>query len=128
MYSKRQKELREEIPDTYIYDHISQPLKIQIIHILRDTLGNEDEFRSETGDVKEAYTQLVDILCREYGLFDLASETFHGKRFHIKELFSFILQQSDHEKILDVVELSFKTINSVTWVHRYLYRASCKSP
>lgn len=33
LYSKRQKELRGEVPDVYTYESIPQPLKVQIVHI-----------------------------------------------------------------------------------------------
>jgi hypothetical protein len=36
VFSKRQKALREGVPDVYQYDQIPQPLRVQIVHVLRD--------------------------------------------------------------------------------------------
>lgn len=124
LFSNRQKKLRGEMPDVYVYDELPQALKVQIIHILRDTVGDENNFRLGTGDVCEAYTRLVEILCREYGLFWLGKELYEAKRPYITEFFDFILEQSDHEKVLDAVELAFRLIDRVTRGASYLYRGS----
>ena len=41
LFSKRQKQLRGEIPDVYTYDVIPQPLRVQIVHIWFDALGKD---------------------------------------------------------------------------------------
>jgi hypothetical protein len=41
LFSKRQRRLNGEIPDVYIYDIFPKPLKVQIIHIIRDALGDD---------------------------------------------------------------------------------------
>jgi hypothetical protein len=69
LFSHRQKELRGEVPDVYVYDHLPRPLRVQIVHILRGTLGDEQHFHQGNGHVREAYTAIVDGLCREYGVF-----------------------------------------------------------
>jgi hypothetical protein len=33
LFSKRQKKLRGEMPDVYMYDELPQPLKVQIVHM-----------------------------------------------------------------------------------------------
>ncbi|MFW2454281.1 hypothetical protein ACN4FY_11920, partial [Aliarcobacter butzleri] len=72
LFSKRQKELRGEVPDIYVYDIVPNALRVQIIHIWQDTLGTfNDYFRYSK--VQEAYQFIVDVLCREYGLFHLPS-------------------------------------------------------
>ncbi len=40
IFSKRQKILRGEVPDVYQYDSIPEPLRVQIIHIMTDGLGD----------------------------------------------------------------------------------------
>jgi hypothetical protein len=129
LFSKRQKKLRGEMPDVYVYDVIPQSLKIQIIHILRDTLGNEDEFYRFSGNVTETYTELVNMLCREYGVFRLGNEVFQNRRDYINELFGFILRETDHEKVLDAVELAFHLINTITrkWNYQNRNKASEKA-
>lgn len=70
LFSKRQKKLRGEVPDVYSYDYIPEPLRVQIVHILRDALGNKSEYQS-IDHVQQAYSAIVHVLCREYGVFHL---------------------------------------------------------
>jgi hypothetical protein len=44
LFSKRQKKLRGDALDVYIYDNIPQPLRVQIIHIWHDALGKPNEY------------------------------------------------------------------------------------
>lgn len=39
LYSKRQRQLRGEIPDVFSYDNIPNSLRVQIVHIIRDAIG-----------------------------------------------------------------------------------------
>ena len=92
IYSKRQKKLRGEMPDVYIYDDLPKPLRVQIVHIWDDTCGSGVNFRD---DDKKSVSK---ILCKEYGTLELLS------------LKRFLLEGKDYEKVLDVVELSFQKI------------------
>jgi hypothetical protein len=74
IFSKRQKKLRGDVPDVYTYDTIPQPLRVQIIHIWRETLGDEARSGHWRG-VMWAYRMIVDTLCKEYGVFKLHSQT-----------------------------------------------------
>ena len=100
IFSKRQKKLRGEVPDVYVYDDLPNPLRAQIVHIWQDTLGT---------DYDEHYKSIVDTLCREYGVFALAEVDIYS-RDYIKEFFNFFLQANDIENALDAVELSFQVI------------------
>lgn len=101
IFSKRQKKLRGEMPDVYDYDDLPKPLRVQIVHIWRDTLGD---------DYSERYKFIVDTLFREYGVFALA-ETDSIMRNYKKEFFTFFLQANNVENALDAVELSFQVID-----------------
>ena len=68
LFSKRQKKLGGDLPDVYTYDQIPHPLKVQIIYIWRDTIGNESEYNDNYTGVVSAYEFLVETLCREYGV------------------------------------------------------------
>lgn len=120
LFSKRQKKLRGDVPDIYIYDDLPQPLRTQIIHIWLDTLGKGDQWWD--GQVKEAYPAIVDILCREYGLFKLPGAKDYGDRDYIQELVNFFLREQDTERVLDAVELSFRIIDHGTRKWDYLRR------
>lgn len=80
IFSKRQKTLRGEMPDVFSYDKIPQPLKVQIVHILNDTLGNENDYYTSSYGTKGAYQFAVDTLCREYGIFTLDGLKVYGDR------------------------------------------------
>jgi hypothetical protein len=123
LFSKRQKKLRGEVSDVYVYDEIPQPLKVQIIHIWEDTLGDEEQYYNSSYEVYEAYKFIVECLCREYGVFSLCEvRDREGNRQFRLELRNFLLQEKDPEKVLDAVELSFQVIDRYTRKWNYLYR------
>jgi hypothetical protein len=114
-FSKRQKALRGDLPDVYTYDKIPNPLRVQVIHIWRDALGNEKQYRDEHLRAREGYTYIVETLCREYGLFVLpGQQDFNNARNHRVELETFLLQEQNPERVLDAIELSFKWIDRMT--------------
>ena len=112
IFSKRQKKLRGENPDFYVYDALPNPLRVQIVQIWTDTIGGHREVYSKLplGGARDAYKFIVESLRHEYGVFRL-SETVIAGRGCIDELFEFFLQEQDVEKALDAIELSFHCIN-----------------
>lgn len=124
IFSKRQKKLRGDVPDIYIYDTIPQPLKVQVVHIWRDILGDERDYQGRYAQVFQAYKFIVGALCREYGLFFLPPEkNKYNDRRYIDELFNFLIQQDDSEKVLDAIEFSFRVIDKFTRRYEYLGRS-----
>lgn len=121
LFSKRQAKLRGEAPDVFVYDRMPQELRVQIVHILRDYLGTENEAHSYGIMVSGAYEFIVDSLCREYGLFKLPSAKDYGEREYVPELFNFILSEKNVERVMDAVELSFRVIDvhSRKWEYRH---------
>ena len=116
IFSKRQKKLRGEMPDVYVYDDLPYPLRVQIVHIWWDTLGNHEQYYDGYSDhgkkVRHTYRLLVDTLCHEYGVFRLpGSEAHSGDRDAFIEFGDFFLKENDVEKALDAVELSFRVID-----------------
>lgn len=113
LFSKRQKQLRGEIPDVYQYDNIPEKLRVQVVHIWNDFLFNNYEH----------HKVLVNILRREYGVFRLIDERYYRmnevrtsfddeRDDNVKEeLVAFLLNEKDTEKVLDVIELSFRVAN-----------------
>ena len=90
LFSKRQKKLRGDVPDVYTYDKIPQPLRVQIVHIWQDSLGNANEYQDEYNGVSRAYEFIVTTLCREYGLFKLSGAKDYGERNYLSELANFL--------------------------------------
>lgn len=120
LFSKRQKRLRGDVPDVYTYDGIPNPLRVQIVHIWTDTLGNGSQWYE--GQVRHAYEFIVNTLCREYGVFKLPGAEDYGNRDYINELANFFLQVKSVEKALDAIELSFRVIDRSTREWSYLSR------
>lgn len=120
LYSKRQKRIRGDVPDVYVYDDVPRPLRVQIISSWQDALGNRRQYRD--GKVSEAYKFIVKTLCREYGVFDLPLRTAHPRANSDEILENFFLHVEDIEKVFDVVELAFKVIDRMTREYTYLHR------
>lgn len=123
LYSKRQKTLRGDVPDVYTYNALPNTLRVQIVHIWTDTIGNDDDYYNLYGkSVKTAYKFIVDTLCREYGLFKLPTSEKYSDRMYLNELANYLLQIDDVEKQLDIVELSFRYIDELTRDYNHLGR------
>lgn len=120
IFSKRQRVLRGEVPDVYSYDRIPQKLRVQIVHIMYDALGDVGQYRSMT-EVREAYDSITDALCREYGLFRLPAK-YTGEQNKMLDLVNFFLQERDIEKVIDVIEFSFRLVYNHTRIPKYLPR------
>lgn len=123
LFSKRQKALRGDVPDVYTYENLPNALRVQIIHIWSDALGNANDYFNSYGcgpNIKAAYKFIVDTLCREYGMFTLPTAVEYEERMYLNELANYFLQVDDVERQLDIVELSFKYIDRVTRKYGYL--------
>ena len=107
IYSKRQKKLRGEMPDVYVYDDLPNPLRVQIVQIWSDTIAGQDPYLRD--QARNAYISIVNTLHREYGVFQLHRENENA----VMELVNFFLNEENVEKALDVVELSFQVIDSL---------------
>jgi hypothetical protein len=124
LYSKRERKMRGEVSDVYIYDKIPHPLRVQIVHIWQDTLGNSGQYDDfEYFNVARAYQFLAETLCREYGVFRLIKEkNYHERDNRFLELVHFLLEEQDTERVLDAIELSFWYIDAFTRRYDYLNR------
>lgn len=104
LFSKRQKKLRGEVPDVYQYEKIDQSFRIQVVHIVRDTIGNEGTYNLASN---KAYANIHKILCKEYGVFSLKEH----ERSNFSAVYDYFLNEKNHERCLDIIELSFKVID-----------------
>ena len=74
LYSDRQKKLRGEIPDIYQYEGI--PLRVQIVHIIKDTFGESTSIFGGDYTALQLYKYINNTLCREYGVFTLNNRSY----------------------------------------------------
>lgn len=115
LFSRRQALERGESLDILSYEKLPKELRVQIIHILKDYLGNEtDVYSSGYSEVYSAYKLITETLCREYGLFHLPGTTHYQNRDYLNELWNFILKEEHIDKVLDAVELCCRYIDKST--------------
>ena len=82
---------------------LSETFRVQAIHIISEAIGTEYS-------AYQNYQFIHDTLSKEYGVFNLSK----NKHFSIdKQLFDFLLNEIDINKVLDVIELSFRFIDLV---------------
>jgi hypothetical protein len=105
--------LKGGVPEIYAYDEIPQTLRVQIIHIMQDTLGTPVDYINFR-PVRDAIDFIVSTLRREYGVFELLPKTGHRSRDTPTELYDFMLGETNHERVLDAIEISFKIIDKFT--------------
>ena len=121
LYSKRQKRMRGEVSDVYVYDIFPKSFRVQLSHMVRELLGDEMQYHSYNGRPKEAYDTIVDILKKEYGQVRLYEGP--GGRSHqsdYAELHNFFLLEDDVERCLDAVELCYRIGDAVARDFSYL--------
>jgi len=107
LFSKRQKILRGGIPDIYTYDNIPNHFRVQVIHIIRDAIGESSQYHGKEASI--IYEFLHQTLCREYGVFSLKNHPHSDE----EAIFDYMLNTDNYEHVLDIIELSFKCINTV---------------
>jgi hypothetical protein len=116
IFSKRQRKLRGEVPDVYTYDKLPNQLRVQLVHVFRDMLGDSATFDRPA----KLYAQLVELLCREHGVFSLSPNRYRNESAET-ELHNFFLQVEDTEQALDVVEVCARAADLMTRNTGYLY-------
>ncbi|MCQ8821768.1 hypothetical protein NQT65_16375 [Pseudoalteromonas agarivorans] len=121
LFSKRQKKIRGEVPDVYQYEELPDNFRVQVIHIIRDTIGIEYSCSQYTDWV---YKEIHRVLCKEYGVFALKS----NKTTNFESIFEFFLEEKDFEKCLDVIELSFSKIDTYVRQNKRRFLGVCQAP
>ena len=116
IFSKRQKRVRGELPDVFVYDVLPSRLRVQIMYIIDDTLGGSGEFLIER-NVADMYKYIVQAIRREHGLLCLVAEDTPGwnylsrrDRTYYAELRTVLLLEEDIELCLDAIEVSFRQL------------------
>jgi hypothetical protein len=123
LFSKRRKQLRGDKSDVYVYNSLPIPLRVQILAIWNDSLGNYKDFKDQFyPQPKDVYRFMVDTLRREYGVFALATFNAGESANYFAELRRFLLQEKDVERVLDAIELSFRYVDRITRNTSYLGR------
>jgi uncharacterized protein DUF7014/AbiJ-like protein len=106
-YSRRKRQAEGGSPDVYVYDRIPPHLRIQIIHIFSDAIGDYRE-SNYGADHSKCYDDLVKFLYKEFGVFKLADGYCETPR---EEFFAWIQSEGDIERLLDGYEFGLRVID-----------------
>jgi hypothetical protein len=102
LFSRRKARERGDSQDVYIYDRVPYKLRVQVVHILDDAIGE-----SYNSTVHDTYSFIEKALSREFGVLHLMQYESNPQ----KAVFDFILQKASDEQALDIIELSFKVVD-----------------
>lgn len=119
LYSKRQKRARGEVSDVYAYDSFPHPFRVQLTYMVQELLGDMDDY-NRNYQPRDAYTDIVKVLRKEYGLQKLG-KTFQSDAF--SELLNFLLQEPDVERCLDAIELCYLVGDNMARSTQYINRS-----
>jgi hypothetical protein len=115
LFSKRKKRERGEYSDVYSYDNIPQTFRVQLVHMIKEAFAEDGEYWGVNG--KNALGRINKLLCKEYGVFRLAGE-YDGE---FESIGNFILRTQEHEKVLDVIEITFRFIDKYVRKNTYQF-------
>jgi len=122
LFSKRQKRLRGDVPEVYVYDNVPQPLRVQLVQILHDGIGPDEQFNALP---LQLYLQIHKTLCREYGVFSLTKEHRSSDWIAVA---NYLLQTENIEHVIDIVELGLRVVDTVIRYENWQYIGCAASP
>ena len=112
LYHKRLKRL-EAPNDVFSYDEVPERLRIQIIQIMLETLGDKYAYSDEYGsgpNVVQLYFEVVTTLRKEIGVFKLPSSLSSRPNDFLIELLGFLHETKDTGLVLSAIELICRAI------------------
>ena len=119
IFSKRQKRLRGDVPDVYVYDNMPDSLRQQICYILMDAFNNLLMYQPDKSSrCASHYGEIVKILRQEMGAEQIAlykSNTISARS--ILEFESFVKTHYDIEETVDAIEVALRYIHYISIQH-----------
>jgi len=119
LFSRRQKQLRGDVPDVYRYDELPIALRRQVIVILRDTYGHVLLTSWMPPLPTDPWIELRDALRRERGVYVL-----NNNHDAIAEVAEYFEGERDVELALDVVEVGFRIAEAYSENQEYCHYAN----
>ena len=130
LFSRRKRIADGKTPDVYQYDELPQSLRVQIVQIMRDAVGEYHQYGKTYNDYtakenNEGWKIIHDSVAHEHGVFKLAegSNPFHSCKI-------FLLNSHSVDLVLDLIEFGFWYIHSETrqfGVHERAKRGICET-
>lgn len=92
-------------PEVYSYDKLPQALRVQVVHILQDTLG---PYLTAFG----GWGGIAKLIAKEHGILELPGlqRDLYGAADHYTAVLNYLLTTT-HAKALDVIELCFRVVD-----------------
>jgi len=118
LYSNRRKRELGQVPDVFVYDRLPAKLRVQIVHILWDVIG--EQFRGYATPAEGVYEGIVEVLLRHLGRLTLTPPGGDDE----DEIAKFILYERDVEACLDAIELTLRVLEKHS---DYNYQSTCKT-
>ena len=118
-YSKRQKQVRGELPDIFQYDRLPDKLINQISHLINGYLGECNSYldiRVSKNLGKKVfpdyiYELMYQELCFNWGEKELIRIESVNNQSYGKDIFARLCNEENIEKCLDIVEIIFLILN-----------------
>lgn len=125
LFHKRQKRLRGEYPDVYLYEELPEKLKIQIIHIWDETIGRDPDIYNRypnqvQKDAGEILNYIHRVLTKELGVFDLPSPNDESDSNLFTRIANYFLNEVEVDMSLSVIEVMMLAIR--TFHENYLHK------
>lgn len=121
LFSKRKLRSLGVAPDPFTYDSLPNALRVQIIHIWRDALGQPDGYASQTNEI---YEQMNQMLAREFGMFTLKQSQYETD---FEAVSNYLLNTKDIDRALDIIEFSFRVIGTYGSDNQFRMMSRCTS-
>ncbi|QPH37907.1 STM4504/CBY_0614 family protein [Pedobacter endophyticus] len=122
LYSKRQKELRGEVSEVFTYDNLPSALRVQVSLIIDDAFGVDIGRYGNDNKPEKGFAMIHEIICREYGVFELGINDTGYARSGRAQLKNQLLYSPETDKVLDVIEFCFKYITNIIGKGLYRYK------
>lgn len=118
-YSRRNQDSSQAESQDPIYDNIPETVRNQIVHIWNGSIGHYSPYRRPPSAIKqdnnEAWKALYDVVCREKGLLQLSNSPSN----HRDDCIEYLLNQSNVDDVLDIIEISFLIILKCNEIDRH---------
>jgi hypothetical protein len=116
LYAKRKRREAGNTPDIYTYDKLSEPLKVQIIHVWNEVIGVPSYNKyGKLNHYAQVYQEIVQSLRTEIGVFRLSDDTrdYREPEYAYPELCKYFLLTKPIDDDLSVVELTCRWIDII---------------
>jgi AbiJ N-terminal domain 4 len=113
IFSKRKAAENRTSGDVYQYDDAPNKLRVQIVHIFSEAIGNEEDYHNNYGykETKATFAWIVNALRKEYGVFRLGGASRYDSENERDELLKYLLScPIDH--FLDIIEMGGRLIEN----------------